>query len=39
MEWGIQLRQARRRVGLSQRDLAARTGIAQPTIARIEGGR
>ena len=39
MDWGIQLRRARRRVGLSQRALAARTGIAQPTIARIEGGR
>lgn len=25
--------------GLSQRELALRTGVAQPTIARIEGGR
>lgn len=32
------LRSARRRAGLSQRDLAERTGVAQPTIARIERG-
>lgn len=32
------LRNARRRAGLSQRGLAARTGVAQPTIARIESG-
>jgi transcriptional regulator with XRE-family HTH domain len=32
------LRRARRRARLSQRDLAALTGIAQPTIARIERG-
>jgi predicted transcriptional regulator len=32
------LRKARRRAGLTQRALAARTGIAQPTIARIERG-
>lgn len=32
------LRQARRRAGLSQRSLAATTGVAQPTIARIESG-
>jgi predicted transcriptional regulator len=30
---------ARRRAGLTQRALATRTGIAQPTIARIERGR
>jgi predicted transcriptional regulator len=35
---GRTLRQARRRAGLSQRSLAARTGVAQPTIARIEAG-
>ncbi|HUR22323.1 MAG TPA: helix-turn-helix domain-containing protein [Acidimicrobiales bacterium] len=29
---------ARRRAGLTQRRLAAATGVAQPTIARIEGG-
>jgi len=33
------LRNARRRAGLTQRALAARTGIPQETIARIEGGR
>ena len=38
MEVGSSLRKARRRAGLSQRALAARTGIAQPTIARIERG-
>jgi uncharacterized protein len=32
------VRRARHRAGLSQRELAARTGIAQPTIARIERG-
>ena len=32
------LRYARRRAALSQRELAARTGVAQPTIARIERG-
>jgi len=30
---------ARRRAGLTQRELAGRTGVAQPTIARIERGR
>lgn len=29
---------ARRHAGLSQRELAARAGVAQPTIAKIEGG-
>jgi len=33
------LRHARRRAGLTQRQLAARTGIPQETIARIEAGR
>ena len=32
------LRHARRRAGLTQRRLAAETGVAQPTIARIERG-
>lgn len=32
------LRKARRRAGLSQRELAGRTAVAQPTIARIERG-
>ena len=32
------LRQQRERAGLSQRDLQAATGIAQPTISAIENG-
>ena len=32
------LRQARRRAGMSQRDLARVTGMPQPAIARIERG-
>ena len=32
------LRQARRRRGLSQRDLARLAGVAQPVVARIESG-
>jgi predicted transcriptional regulator len=38
MQPGRELRNARRRAGLSQRALATRTGVAQPTIARIERG-
>lgn len=38
MQAGRALRMARKRRGLSQRALAARTGVAQPTIARIERG-
>lgn len=38
MQTGRELRNARRRAGLSQRALATRTGVAQPTIARIERG-
>ncbi len=38
MNAGRTLLQARRRAGLSQRQLAAATGVAQPTIARIERG-
>lgn len=36
--WAI-LRDARARAGISQRALAARSGIAQSEIARIEGGK
>ena len=32
------MRKARRRAGLSQRELAGLTGVAQPTIARVERG-
>jgi transcriptional regulator with XRE-family HTH domain len=38
MDVGISLRRARRRAGLTQRALARATGVAQPTIARIERG-
>lgn len=38
MQPGRTLRWARRRANLTQRDLAKATGIAQPTIARIESG-
>jgi transcriptional regulator with XRE-family HTH domain len=39
MDPGPALRRARRRARLSQRELAGRTAVAQPTIARIEKGR
>jgi predicted transcriptional regulator len=35
---GTILRYARRRAGLTQRELAARAQVAQPAIARIESG-
>jgi predicted transcriptional regulator len=38
MNVGKAVRQARRRVGLSQRELAERTGLPQSTVARIESG-
>jgi transcriptional regulator with XRE-family HTH domain len=38
MEISTALRRARARAGLTQRALAAATGVAQPTIARIERG-
>ena len=33
------LSMARRRVGITQRELARRSGVSQPTISRIEAGR
>jgi transcriptional regulator with XRE-family HTH domain len=39
MDGGQLVREGRLRANLSQRDLAAATGLTQPTIARIEGGR
>jgi transcriptional regulator with XRE-family HTH domain len=39
MDAGSTLKGARTRAALTQRELAARTGVAQPTIARIESGR
>jgi predicted transcriptional regulator len=39
MDAGGVLRRARRRAGQTQRALATGTGVAQPTIARIEAGR
>lgn len=33
------VRRARRRAGLSQRALAARAGVSQPAVARMESGR
>lgn len=33
------LRNARRAAGLSQRELARRAGVAQPSVARLEAGR
>jgi transcriptional regulator with XRE-family HTH domain len=39
MKSGNLIREARRRAGLTQRELAARAGTTQPVIARIESGR
>ena len=39
MDAGAAVRRARRAKGLTQRQLAVRTGISQPGIARIESGR
>lgn len=39
MSAGALLRYARRGAGLSQRELAKRSGVQQPGIARIESGR
>jgi len=38
MHLGERIRLARQRVGLNQRDLAAMTGVSQPTISRVESG-
>jgi len=38
VELGGRIRRARERVGLNQRQLAALTGISQPTISRVESG-
>lgn len=38
MDAGRVLRQARRRANLTQRELAGRSGVPQPAIARIESG-
>lgn len=38
MNGGAFVREARRRAGLTQRQLAIRAGVSQPTIARIESG-
>lgn len=38
MDAAQMLTQARRRAGITQRELSRRTGVAQPTIARIERG-
>jgi transcriptional regulator with XRE-family HTH domain len=38
MNSGQFVREARRRAGLSQRVLAARAGVSQPLVARIESG-
>lgn len=37
-DFATELRERRRRAGLSQRDLAARAGLSQPAIAAIESG-
>jgi len=38
MRGGQYLREARRRAGMTQRQLAVRAGVSQPTVARIESG-
>jgi transcriptional regulator with XRE-family HTH domain len=36
---GIAINEGRRRLGISQRALAARSGLSQSTISRLESGR
>jgi transcriptional regulator with XRE-family HTH domain len=38
MDAGQYVREARRRADLSQRELAARAGVSQPLVARVESG-
>lgn len=38
MKGGQFVREARRRAGLTQRQLAIRAGVSQPSVARIESG-
>lgn len=38
MKGGQFVREARRRAGLTQRQIASRAGVTQPTVARIESG-
>jgi|SRR3990170_7736269 len=38
MKGGQFVREARRRAGMTQRQLAVRAGVSQPTVARIESG-
>ena len=39
MDAASMVKMARRRAGLSQRELARRSGVAQPTVSRVESGR
>jgi transcriptional regulator with XRE-family HTH domain len=39
MDAATMVKTARRRAGLTQRELARRSGVAQPTVSRIESGR
>ncbi|MEA2554880.1 MAG: hypothetical protein QOI60_211 [Actinomycetota bacterium] len=39
MDAATMVKTARRRAGFTQRELARRSGVAQPTVSRIESGR